>query len=89
MHWPIDDRGDQDPAVYLYANGVGRQVRERLILERAIAIRHGFACFLDYYAARRGQGWGLDRLARETGQTRWWVRGSVRRYGPPVDIPSV
>ena len=32
--------------------------------------------------ARRRRGWGLDRLAQETGQTRDWVRGVMRRYGP-------
>ena len=62
---------------------LGRQVRERLLLERRIAMRHGFGCFADYFADRRVQGWGLNRLARETGQTRDWVRGVMRRYGAP------
>jgi len=75
MRWPIDDRSDQDLAA------VGKQVRERLLLERSIARRHGFACFADYFVARRERGWGLDRLAHETGQTRDWVRGVMRRYG--------
>ncbi len=79
MRWPIDDRREQDLAEHL--TGVGRQVRERLILERSIARSHGFACFADYFTARRAEGWGLDRLAQETGQTRDWVRGVIRRYG--------
>jgi len=82
MRWPIDDNGDHDLTGYLFRLGLGRQVRERLLLERSIAKRLGFACFADYYAARRAQGWGLDRLAQETGQTRDWVRGVMRRYGP-------
>jgi hypothetical protein len=82
MRWPIDDRSDQDLAAYLYGLGVGKQVKERLLLERNIAMRHGFACFADYFMARREWGWGLDRLAHETGQTRDWVRGVMRRYGP-------
>lgn len=81
MRWPIDDNGDHDLAGYLFRLGLGRQVRERLLLERRIAKRHGFACFADYYTARRARGWGLDRLAQETGQTRDWVRGVMRRYG--------
>src|ERR1700676_496 len=81
MRWPIDDRSDQDLAGYLFGLGVGKQVRERLLLERSIARRHGFACFADYFTARRARGWGLDRLAHETGQTRDWVRGVMRRYG--------
>ncbi|MHB8589400.1 MAG: hypothetical protein ACYDA0_11180 [Candidatus Dormibacteraceae bacterium] len=81
MRWPIDDQGDQDLAGYLFGLGIGRQVRERLLLERSIANRHGFDCFADYFAARRARGWGLDRLAQETGQTRDWVRGGMRRYG--------
>jgi hypothetical protein len=81
MRWPIDDQSDQDLAGYLFELGVGKQVRERLFLERSIAKRHGFACFADYFVARRSQGWGLDRLAQETGQTRDWVRGVMRRYG--------
>jgi hypothetical protein len=82
MRWPIDDTTDQDLAGRLFNLGVGRQVRERLLLERSIAKRHGFLCFADYYMARRRRGWGLDRLAQETGQTRDWVRGVMRRYGP-------
>src|SRR5258708_13298023 len=81
MRWPIDDNGDHDLAGYLFRLGLGRQVRERLLLERRIAKRHGFACFADYYTARRARGWGLDRLAQETGQTRDWGGGVVRRYG--------
>jgi hypothetical protein len=81
MRWPIDDNGDHDLTGYLFRLGLGRQVRERLLLERSIARRLGHACFADYYAARRAQGWGLDRLAHETGQTRDWVRGVMRRYG--------
>lgn len=82
MRWPIDDRRDQDLAGHLVRLGVQKQVRERLLLERSIAIRHGFACFADYYLARRARGWGLNRLAQDTGQTRDWVRGVMRRYGP-------
>ena len=82
MRWPIDDNSDQDLAGYLYPNGLGKQVRQRLLLERSIARRHGFACFADYYVARRARGWGMNRLAQETGQTRDWVRGVMRRYGP-------
>ena len=73
---------DQDLAGRLFSLRVGRQVRERLLLERSIAKRHGFLCFADYFRARRQRGWGLDRLAQETGQTRDWVRGVMRRYGP-------
>jgi hypothetical protein len=81
MRWPIDDGSNQDLAGHLAQTGVGKQVRERLLLERRIALRHGFACFADYYLARRARGWGLNRLAHETGQTRDWVRGVMRRYG--------
>jgi hypothetical protein len=81
MRWPIDDRTDHDLAGRLFGLGVRRQVRERLLLERSIAMSHGFGCFADYFMARRERGWGLDRLARETGQTRDWVRGVMRRYG--------
>lgn len=94
MRWPIDDNSDQDLAGYLHPNGLGKQVRQRLLLERSIARRHGFACFADYYVARRARGWGLNRLAQETGQTRDWVRGVMRRYGPgtaglaPADLPD-
>ena len=80
MRWPIDDRSDQDLAGYLVGLGAGKQIRERLMLERSIARRHGYACFADYFTARRARGWGLDRLAHETGQTRDWVRGVMRRY---------
>jgi hypothetical protein len=80
MRWPIDDKRDYDPNGSLFRVDLQRQVRERLALERRIAKRLGFACFADYYAARRAEGWGLDRLARETGQTRNWVRGVMRRY---------
>jgi hypothetical protein len=81
MRWPIDDKSDQELAGHLLALRVGKQVRERLFLEHSIARRHGFACFADYFAARRTRGWGLDRLAQDTGQTRDWVRGVMRRYG--------
>ena len=81
VRWPIDDRSDQDLAGHLFGLGFGRQVRERLLLERSIARSHGYACFADYFMARRERGWGLDRLAHETGQTRDWVRGVMRRYG--------
>jgi hypothetical protein len=81
MQWPIDDQRDQDPAVFPLGRGARVQVRERLLLERSIAKRHGFACFADYFVDRRAQGWGLNRLAHETGQTRDWVRGVIRRYG--------
>jgi hypothetical protein len=84
MRWPIDDNSEQDLAGYLDPHGLHKQVRERLLLERSIARRHGFACFADYYAARRARGWGLNRLAQETGQTRDWVRGVMRRYGPGI-----
>src|SRR4030088_3138785 len=80
MRWPIDDKKDYDPNGALFRIDLQRQIRERLALERRIAKRLGFACFADYYAARRAQGWGLDRLAQETGQTRDWVRGVMRRY---------
>jgi hypothetical protein len=82
MRWPIDDRSDQDLTGYMFDLGLGKQARDRLLLERSIARRHGFACFADYFIARRERGWGLDRLAQETGQTRDWVRGVMRRYGP-------
>ena len=82
MRWPIDDKTEQDLAGRLFGPRVGKQVQERLLLERSIAKRHGFLCFADYYIARRRCGWGLDRLALETGQTRDWVRGVMRRYGP-------
>src|ERR1700738_5170839 len=81
MPWPIDDRRDQDPVLHLAGPDLRRHVRERLLLERSIAKRHGFGCFADYFAHRRAQGWGLNRLAHETGQTRDWVRGVMRRYG--------
>jgi hypothetical protein len=81
MPWPIDDQPDEDPSVYLMKPSLTRPARARLQLEREIARGHGFACFADYYADRRSRGWGLDRLARETGQTRDWVRGVMRRYG--------
>ncbi|MHB8612413.1 MAG: hypothetical protein ACYDAL_08285 [Candidatus Dormibacteraceae bacterium] len=81
MRWPIDDKADQDLAGRLFSLRAGKQVRERLLLERSIADRHGFPCFADYYLARRQRGWGIDRLAQETGQTRDWVRGVTRRYG--------
>jgi hypothetical protein len=81
MRWPVDDMADQDLAGRLFILRVGRQARERLLLERSIAKRHGFLCFADYFRARRQRGWGLDRLAQETGQTRDWVRGVMRRYG--------
>jgi hypothetical protein len=64
MRWPIDDRSDQDLAGYLFGLGVGKQVRERLLLERSIARRHGFACFADYFMARRARGWGTGWLTR-------------------------
>jgi hypothetical protein len=82
MRWPIDDGSNQDLAGHLVQLRVASQVRDRLLLERLIATRHGFACFADYYQARRARGWGLNRLAQETGQTRDWVRGVMRRYGP-------
>jgi hypothetical protein len=53
MRWPIDDQGDQDLAGYLFDLGVGKQVRERLFLERSMAQQQGFACFVDYVVARR------------------------------------
>ncbi len=80
MPWPIDDQRDQDPAVSLVGADHRRQIRERLLLERSIAERHGFAFFADYFADRRRKDWGLNRLAHETGQTRDWVRGVMRRY---------
>src|SRR3982074_689193 len=81
MRWPIDDNGDHDLGGYLFRLGLGRQVRERLLLERRIANEPWFACFADYYAGRRARGWALDRLAQETGQTRDWMRGVMSRYG--------
>jgi hypothetical protein len=83
MRWPIDDQSDQDLAGYLFDLGVGKQVRERLFLERSIARRHGFACFADYFVARRARGWGLDRLAQQTGQTRGPRRDAPLRLGLP------
>src|SRR5258708_34394489 len=85
MRWPIDDNGDHDLAGYLFRLGLGRQVRERLLLERRIAKRHGFACFADYYTARRARGWGLDRLRHGAGPRREWGRGGVPGVGdgPP------
>ena len=52
---------------------------ERLRQEEAIAAQLGFACFDEYFKTRRAQGWGYNRIARETGQTRDWVRGCRRR----------
>ena len=52
---------------------------ERLRQEEAIAVQLGFASFDEYFKARRAQGWGYNRIARETGQTRDWVRGCRRR----------
>jgi len=92
MRWPIDDNGDHDLTGYLFRLGLGRQVRERLLLERSIARRLGYSCFADYFAARRAQGWGLDRFAQETRQTRDWVRGVMRRYGsttPGVKLTEI
>ena len=80
MPWPIDDYRGDEPLADLLSRNLGSHVRDRLLLERSIAARHGFACFADYYAARRAEGWGLNRLARDTGQTREWVRGVMRRY---------
>lgn len=78
MSWPIDDRTrDLDAAQAV----LSAPIRERLALERRLAERFGFACFADYFADRRARAWGLDRLAHETGQTRDWVRGVMRRYG--------
>lgn len=88
MRWPIDDNSDRDLGAYLFQPGLGKQVRERLLLERSIAKRHGFACFADYYMARRARGWGMNRLAQDTGQTRDWVRGVMRRYGPGTMIET-
>jgi hypothetical protein len=42
-------------AVHIFGLGVGKQVSDRLMLERSIARRQGFACFADYYVARREQ----------------------------------
>jgi hypothetical protein len=53
MRWPIDDKTEQDLAGRLFSVRVGKQVQERLLLERSIAKRHGFLCFADYYMARR------------------------------------
>ena len=39
----------------------------------------GFASFDEYFKTRRSEGWGYNRIARETGQTRDWVRGCRRR----------
>lgn len=52
---------------------------ERLRQEQAIAVELGFASFDEYFKTRRAEGWGYTRIARETGQTRDWVRGSRRR----------
>src|SRR5712692_10138128 len=65
MPWPIDDQRDQDPVVHLVGPDLRPRVRERLWLERSIAKRHGLGCFADYFADRRAQGWGLNRLAHE------------------------
>lgn len=81
MRWTTDAIAGADPSVVPLPRGADRRMRERLVLERRIALEHGFACFADYFADRRGRGWGLDRLARETGQSRDWMRGVVRRYG--------
>ncbi len=81
MRWPIDDRPEQDPAGYALAPPLTRAARERLVLERSIARRLGFACFAEYYRQRRSLGWGINRLRRETGQTRDWILGVMRRYG--------
>ncbi len=81
MRWPIDDRPEQDPAGYSLEPPLTRAARERLVLERAIARRLGFTCFAEYYRQRRSLGWGINRLTRETGQTRDWILGVMRRYG--------
>lgn len=80
MPWPLDDEPDRDPATHAFSPGLTKPARDRLVLERRIARRMGFSCFADYYADRRGLGWGINRLARETGQTREWVLGVMRRY---------
>src|SRR5258708_8735044 len=82
MRWPIDDRTDHDLAGRLFGLGVRRQVRERLLLERSIARRHGFACFPDYFMARRERGWGLDPPARETRQPTTWSPVPIPRAAP-------
>ena len=83
MHWPIDVQSDRAPGAV-----PNSRARARLELERSIATVHGFACFADYFADRRRRGWGIDRLARETGQTREWVRGVMRRYRVPRTDPA-
>ena len=54
----------------------------RLAEEQAIALRLGFETFEAYIRERRAAGWGYQRLAKETGRTREWVRGSLRRLEP-------
>lgn len=79
MRWPIDT-ADADPQLRELPASLGPRARARIVDERRIASRLGFASFADYYRDRRLKGWGLNRLARETGQSRDWVRGAVRRY---------
>ncbi|MDQ6771659.1 MAG: hypothetical protein M3024_01515 [Candidatus Dormibacteraeota bacterium] len=87
MAWPIDDGSDDGWPHFGPRAGLTRPARERLALERRIALSLGFRCFADYYSDRRARGWGLNRLSRETGQTRDWVRGAMRRYGPVDQAP--
>jgi hypothetical protein len=51
-------------------------------VEREIALRFGFRDFTDYFRNRRDQGWGYNRIARETGQNRDWVRRARLRHEP-------
>jgi hypothetical protein len=64
VRWPVDDLSEQDLASHLVDLGVGKQVRERLLLERSIVRRHGFACFADFFTARRALGWRPGCLKR-------------------------
>jgi hypothetical protein len=80
MAWPIDNKAGKEAVDYLADPLLQRRVRERLQEEHGIAVRMGFGCFAEYFADRRARGWGLNRLARETGQTKDWIRGVMRRY---------
>jgi hypothetical protein len=51
-------------------------------VEREIALRFGFRDFTDYFRNRRARGWGYNRIARETGQNRDWVRRARLRHEP-------
>jgi hypothetical protein len=55
----------------------GRRVQH---LEREIATRMGFSEFTAYLRDRLGRGWSYDRIARESGRNRDWVRRAAKRH---------